>query len=294
LDTLVSMKVFRLVVEAGSFARAAGQLGISPAMASKHLAHLERSLGARLLNRTSRHVSPTEAGQVYFEQCCEALDLLDNAEATLQDSHAEPRGQLKITAPVWCANGRFAGMLACYRERYPRVVIDLRLSNYKVDLAEEGFDLALRATTTQNAPSLIVRPLCEVRFVLAASRDYVERHGPFESPARLADRPAVLPAYIKRSEEIPLLGPGGPSTLRVPTALKTDDSSLARHSLLAGIGPGYLPEWLIADDLDSGALVRLLPQYRPPSVTLYAAYTSRKFMAPKVRTFIDFFSEAFA
>ncbi|AZG06454.1 LysR family transcriptional regulator [Pigmentiphaga sp. H8] len=293
MDTLVSMKVFRLVVEAGSFARAAGQLGISPAMASKHLAHLERSLGARLLNRTSRHVSPTEAGQVYFEQCCEALDLLDNAEATLQDSHAEPRGQLKITAPVWCANGRFAGMLACYRERYPRVVIDLRLSNYKVDLAEEGFDLALRATAAQNAPSLIVRPLCEVRFVLAASRDYVDRHGPFESPAQLADRPAVLPAYIKRPEEIPLQGPAGPATLRVPAALKTDDSSLARHSLLAGIGPGYLPEWLIAGDLDSGALVRLLPQYRPPSVTLYAAYTSRKFMVPKVRTFIDFFSEAF-
>lgn len=293
MDTLVSMKVFRLVVEAGSFARAAGQLGISPAMASKHLAHLERSLGARLLNRTSRHVSPTEAGQVYFEQCCEALDLLDNAEATLQDSHAEPRGQLKITAPVWCANGRFAGMLACYRERYPRVVIDLRLSNYKVDLAEEGFDLALRATAAQNAPSLIVRPLCEVRFVLVASRDYVDRHGPFESPAQLADRPAILPAYIKRAEEIPLQGPAGPATLRVPTALKTDDSSLARHSLLAGIGPGYLPEWLIADDLGSGALVHLLPQYRPPSVTLYAAYTSRKFMAPKVRTFIDFFSEAF-
>ena len=287
------MKVFRLVVEAGSFARAAGQLGLSPAMASKHLAHLERSLGARLLNRTSRHVSPTEAGQVYFEQCCEALDLLDSAEATLQDSHAEPRGQLKITAPVWCANGRFAGMLACYRERYPRVVIDLRLSNRKVDLAEDGFDLALRATASRNAPSLIVRPLCEVRFVLAASREYVDRHGPFPSPTDLADRPAVLPAYIKRPEEIPLQGAGGPATLRLPAAMKTDDSSLARHSLLAGIGPGYLPEWLIAGDLASGALVRLLPQYRPPAVTLYAAYTSRKFLAPKVRTFIDFFSEAF-
>lgn len=293
MDTLVSMKVFRLVVEAGSFTRAADQMGMSPAMASKHLAHLERSLGARLLNRTSRHVSPTEAGQVYFEQCCEALDLLDSAEATLQDSHAEPRGLLKITAPVWCANSRFAGMLAGYRERYPRVVIDLRLSNYKVDLAAEGFDLALRATASQNAPSLIVRPLCEVRFALAASRGYVDRYGPFQSPDRLADRPAILPAYIKRSEEIPLQGPAGTTTLRVPVALKTDDSSLARYSLLAGIGPGYLPEWLIADDLDSGVLVRLLPQYRPPSVTLYAAYTSRKFMAPKVRTFIDFFSEAF-
>jgi len=285
------MKVFRLVVEAGSFARAAAQMGISPAMASKHLAHLERSLGARLLNRTSRHVSPTEAGQVYFEQCCEALDLLDTAEATLQDSHAEPRGQLKITAPVWCANRRFAGMLACYRERYPRVAIDLRLSNYKVDLAEEGFDLALRAAT-QNAPSLIARPLCEVPFALVASRDYAARHR-IDTPAELADRPAVLPAYIRRPEEIRLHGPQGPATLRMPVALKTDDSSLARHSLLAGIGPGYLPEWLIADDLASGALVRLLPAYRPPSVTLYAAYTSRKFLTPKVRTFIDFFSAAF-
>ncbi len=286
------MKVFRLVIEAGSFARAAGQMGISPAMASKHVAHLERSLGARLLNRTSRHVSPTEAGQVYFDQCCEALDVLDSAEATLQDSHAEPRGQLKITAPVWCANSRFAGMLARYRERYPRVVIDLRLSNYKVDLAEEGFDLALRAAT-QNAPALIVRPLCEVGFALVASRDYVARRGAIGTPAELAAHPAVLPAYIRKPEEIRLLGPAGPAVVRMPVALKTDDSALARHSLLAGIGPGYLPEWLIADDLASGALVRLLPEYRPPSVTLYAAYTSRKFLAPKVRTFIDFFSKAF-
>jgi DNA-binding transcriptional LysR family regulator len=286
------MRVFRLVAESGSFVRAARQLGLSPAMASKHVAHLEKQLGARLLNRTSRHVSPTEAGTVYFEQCCEALDVLDNAESALQSSGEEPRGLLKVTAPVWCANARFAAMLASYRERYPQVVLDLRLTNHKVDLAEEGFDLALRATS-QNLPSLIVRPLCPVPFVLVAATTWLARQPPIDTPADLARHAAILPSYIKAPNEITLTGAGGKTVVKMTAAMKSDDSTLAYQSILAGIGPGYLPEWLVADGLASGRLQRILPRYELPAITLYAAYTSRKFLAPKVRTFIDFFSDAF-
>lgn len=288
------MKTFRLIAEGGSFVRAAEQLGLSPAMASKHLAHLEKSLRARLLNRTSRHVSLTEAGQVYYEQCCEALDLLENAEATLQDSHAEPRGLLKITAPVWCGNARFAAMLADYRARYPNVTLDLRLSNYKVDLVEEGFDLALRASTQDNTASLIVRPLCRVSFILVAAPGYLARHGAIATLAELGTHAAVLPSYIKNPQEIVLVDGTTKTAVRLPLAIKTDDSTLAHQSILAGIGPGYLPEWLVADDVASGRLIRLLPRYQATAVTLYAAYTSRKFLTPKVRTFIDFFSAAFS
>jgi len=293
MDTLLSMKVFALVAEGGSFARAARQLGISAAMASKHVAHLERRLGARLLNRSSRHVSLTEAGTVYFEQCREALDALEHAEALLQSGGAEPRGMLKVAAPVWCANPRFAAMLARYRERYPQVALDLRLSNHRVDLAQEGFDLALRATRQGLAPSLVARPLCRLRMILVAAPAYLARHAPIRAPADLARHAAVLPSYIDHPQEIALERGGQRATVRVQVAMKSDDSTLSHQSILAGMGPGYLPEWLVAADLADGRLARLLPDHETDAATLYAVYTSRKYLAPKVRTFIDFFSAAF-
>src|SRR5438552_9942260 len=195
LDTLTSMKVFREVVDSGSFVAAAARLGLSAPMASKHVAHLERHLGARLLNRTSRRLSMTEAGSVYFEHCREALDTLEMGEGALGQNVQSPRGILKITAPVWCATARFAHMLAAYRLKYPGVVVDMRLENRKIDLAAEGYDLALRATR-EPSPALIVRPVCEVRFLLVATPSYLQRHGRPKSPRELAQHAAILPPYV--------------------------------------------------------------------------------------------------
>ena len=284
MDTLLSMRVFRQVAEGGSFADAARRMGLSAAMASKHVAHLERHLGSRLLNRSSRHVSLTEAGAVYLDHCADALDRLDEAESTLGRSGAEPSGVLKITAPVWCANARFAAMLARYRQRYPRVVMDLRLTNHKIDLAEGGFDVALRATN---------QDLADLPEIICASPDYLARHAPITTPSDLAAHDSVLPSYLPSAQRMTLAGPEGTTTVQLKAAMKSDDSTLTHQSILAGIGIGYLPEWQIADDLATGALQRVLPAYSAVSVTLYAAYTSRKFLSPKVRTFIDFFSEAF-
>ena len=144
MDTLQSMKVFRSVVDGGSFVAAARALDVSTAMASKHVAHLEKRLGTRLLNRSSRHLSLTDAGRVYFEQVRDALDNLESAELAVGQTAVAPRGVLKITAPVWFANAHFARLLSAYRARYPDVVLDVSLSDRVVDLVEEGFDLALR------------------------------------------------------------------------------------------------------------------------------------------------------
>lgn len=292
MDTLLSLRIFRQVVEGASFARAARHLGISTAMASKHVAHLEKQLGARLLNRTSRRVSLTEAGTVYYEQCREALDMLGAAESALHSTSAQPRGVLKVTAPVWCANAGFAAMLARYRERYPQVIVDLRLSNHKVNLIEDGFDLALRATH-QHLPSLIVRPVCRVALLLVAAPAYLARHPVIRTHDDLASHAAVLPAYLDMPQRLNLTGPDGPVSLDVAVAMKSDDSTLVYHSIRAGIGFGYLPQWLVNEDLAQGTLQRLLPDYAPLEVTLYAAYTSRKYLTPKVRTFIDFFSDTY-
>lgn len=301
MDTLTSLRIFRHVAESSSFTAAAERMGISPAMASKHVAHLERELRARLLNRSSRHVSLTEAGAVYFEHCREALDTLDGAAATLREGHDQPVGSLRLTAPVWCANAYFAGLLAGYRERYPQVTLDLHLSNRKVDLAREAFDLALRVTN-EPAPNLIVRPLCEIRFHAVATPELLaqyRRHQrlPADQPAGPADFArlnAIIASYLPPSSALAAGGAGGQVSARVNTVMKSDNTSLTYQCVLAGVGAALLPEWLVRDDLAQGRLVALMPQLDPISVTLQAAYTSRMYLTPKVRSFIDYLAAALA
>ena len=171
MDTLRSMRVFRAVVELDSFVRASERLGLSPAMVSKHVMHLERHLDARLLNRSSRHLSLTEIGKVYFEQCREMLDNLDEVEATVGRTTVVPRGMLRLSAPVWFANPIFTRTLAAYRERFPEVTFDIDLSGRVVNLVEEGFDLALRVSQAPS-PALIARPVGKVMFYLVAAPAY--------------------------------------------------------------------------------------------------------------------------
>jgi len=292
MDTLTSLKVLREVVEVGSFVSAAERLGISAPMASKHVAHLERELNARLLNRTSRHLSLTEAGAVYFEQCRDALDTLQSAEAAIGEGSTTPRGLLKVTAPVWFANRPFADAIADYQQRYPDVLLDIRLENRRVDLVAEGYDLALRATR-EPTPSLIVRPITQVPFQLVASPDWVERHGAPRSLAELARCKAVMASYLN-TDSVEFDGPSGRVHQRMAVAMKTDDTTLSLHTVMAGVGIALLPAWVVQQAIERGQLVALLPGYTMPPPTLYAVYTSRKYLTPKVRTFIDHFSAALA
>ena len=292
MDTLTSLRVFREVVDSGSFVAAANRMGLSTAMASKHVAHLERQLGARLLNRTSRHLSLTEAGSVYLEQCREALDSLRAGEAAIGLSQEAPRGVLKVTAPVWCANRRFADALAAYKLEHPDVVVDIRLENRKVDLVEEGYDLALRVTR-EPSPTLIVRPLCTLQFHLVATPAYLKRVGRPKGIADLERLGAILPTYVNL-DGLEVAGPAGKLKLRLHATMKTDDTTLSYHAVHAGLGLAYLPDWLVADDLKRGELKRVLPGFETPALTLFAAYTSRKYMTAKVRSFIDFLAAALA
>jgi len=289
MDTLLSLKVFRDVVEAGSFVAAAKRLRLSPAAVTKHVAHLEASLGARLLNRTSRQVSLTEAGAVYFDQCRDALDTLAAAEAVIGGGADAPRGILKVTAPVWCANPFFARIMAGYRARYPDVVVDLRLENRKVDLVAEGYDLALRATR-EPSPTLIVKPLTDVQFYLVATPSYLGQVRRPRSLADLSKYPLILPAHTS-FEALEFDGPNGLSRVKPQASFMTDNTTMDYHAMHAGLGIAFLPEWLVRDDLASGRVERVLPEYVPTRVPMYAAYTSRRYLTPKVRSFIDFLGQ---
>jgi DNA-binding transcriptional LysR family regulator len=290
MDRLTSLRVFREVVDAGSFSIAADRLSISAPMVSKHIAQLEKALGARLLHRSSRHLSLTEAGATWHAQSAQALDMLDAAEAAIGQRHAAPRGRLKVSAPVWCATPCFADALATFRQRCPEVLVDMHLENRKVDLAADGYDLALRATQ-EPSPALIARPLCRVRFHLVAAPAALARDGTPVLPSDLARQGAIVPSYVELDGHA-IQGPDGRSApLQLSPVLRSDDTTLSLHAVRAGMGLAFLPEWLVDEDLARGILVRVLPGWSAPPVTLFAVYASRQYMAPKLRSFIDFLGE---
>src|SRR6266850_8186407 len=192
MDTLLSMKVFRQVVESGSFVAAAERLNLSKAMTSKHLMHLEKHVGARLLNRSSRSLSLTESGKLFFERCKGILEEVEEAELVAGSASGVPRGTLRVTAPSWAATRGMVDLVAAYRQRYPEVVVDLSFEDRFVDLIEEGYDLAIRATADPPPAGLIARPLRPMPFVIAASKNYLKRYGAPQSPEDLAQHDSVM------------------------------------------------------------------------------------------------------
>lgn len=290
MDTLFSLKVFREIAEQGSFTRAAERLDISKAMASKHIQHLEKQVQTKLLLRNSRYVHLTEAGKQYYLQCSQALDTLAQAAEQAADYTNKPQGLLRITMPLWFANARVSEWLAEYRERYPDVTLDLILNNHHNDLAAEGIDLALRVSAAPN-PSLIVRPLGEIHFYLVAAPDYLERYGTPEQPQQLAQHHAVLPSYIHINPLNVYTPQGEAVALTLPSTVSSDNTLMNYHLVKAGAGIGLLPEPIIAEDIREGRLIKLLPECRVLSTTLYAAYVNRNFLSRKVRSFIDFLLE---
>lgn len=274
MDTLQSMRVFCLVVDLGSFTRAAEALDMSTAMASKHLKHLEDHVQARLLNRSSRRLSLTEAGAAYHEQCVLALQTLDEARENARQGAIIPQGTLKLTMPVWCATPTMAKLLTDYQRTYPQVRLSLHLDSQHTDLVAHGIDLALRVTARPE-PNLIVRPLTHIPFDWVASPEYLSRHGMPRGMTDLARHTTLLPSY---------------TSLSLPaTCVAESNSSLMLYQLaLAGMGLAYLPCWITHADLEEGRLQRVPDLNRPPEATLYAVYLDREYLSAKVRSLIDF------
>ena len=295
VDTLAGIKVFRQIVESGSFVAAAERLEMSSAMVSKHVMHIEKRLGVRLLNRNSRTLSLTEPGRVYFERCKTILDDLEQTELELGSLNDTPRGTLRVTAPSWFARQqRFTRFLAEHCEQYPEVVIDLSLEDRSVDIVAEGYDLALRVsgsvssrmTGPQDFPvGLVARRMHAYRLLLTASRTYLEQHGTPRSPEDLARHRWVTTGDF---DTFPLTGPDGTIEVPVRTVLRIRSLPGIVDAVAAGIGIAPLPDIYLSDPAFRDVLMPVLTDY-PTRVywTLYALYVSRKYIPLKIRTFID-------
>jgi DNA-binding transcriptional LysR family regulator len=291
MDKLAAMQVFVRVVEAGSFVKAAGQLGISTTAVSRLVADLETHLGTRLLQRTTRRLSLTVAGSAYFERCQQIIGAIDEAESLVGLEAQRPYGTLRVSAPVAFGALHLAPLLAAYGARYPEVRIDIALADRIVDLVDEGFDVAIRIAG-RLADTLVARRLTTVRIAVCAAPEYLRRHGTPRAPADLARHNCLLYTLTERPGEWTFEGPHGSQTVKVAGSLRSNNGDLLHNAALAGEGIVVQPTFIVGDDLRQGRLVHVLPRHRQPDLAAYAVYPTRRHLPAKVRSFVDFLAGA--
>ncbi len=287
-----TIPVFVAVVENGGFSAAARTLGISKSAVSKRINQLEAHLGVRLLHRTTRKLSLTEAGERYFEHAAQALTAAGQAEDAVTELQGEPQGNLKISSPMSFGRLHVAPLIPKLLQRHPKLQIDLVMDDRKVDLVAGGFDVAIRAGNLP-ASTLIARKLAPLCQVLCASPDYIDRYGRPGTPAELPSRNCVLYSYSSDANEWTLIGANGPETVTVSGNYQVNNSEALLEALREGVGIGRLPTFVAGPDLKTGRLVKLFESYRIPEFTIYAVFPERQYLPAKVRAFLDFAIEYF-
>jgi DNA-binding transcriptional LysR family regulator len=293
MDRLRAFEVFVEVVRRGGFARAADALDTSPANVTRYIGALESHLGTRLLNRSSRRMSLTESGEALYERALAIVDDFAEAEAQASSSTAQPQGALRINAPVSFGILHLAPLWPEFMQRFPKVHLDIALSDRVVDIIEEGYDLAVRISrggSTQYA----ARKLASSRNVVCASPDYLQRHGMPRTPAELPDHACVGYRYAASEDVWNLLdSEGRKHAVRVRCVMHANNGDSARIAALAGVGIIWQPTFLIGDDLRAGRLVEVMPEFRMSDIDVLAVYPSRRQLSAKVRAMVDFLSESF-
>jgi DNA-binding transcriptional LysR family regulator len=286
MDRLTSLTAFVRVVDAGGFSAAGRKLNMSTTMVSNHVQALEDRLGARLLNRTTRKVSLTEIGTAYYDRCIQILADIEQADDIAGALQSTPRGTLRIYTNTHLVQF-LSPVVVEFLAAYPDVKVDLVIGERNVDLIDENFDLAVRMTPAPDS-SLIVRSLATWRHVLCCSHGYVEKHGKPEQIADLAERNCIRHVNYPYGDEWRFVDrKGAPATVRVSGNLISNSGDTLRLATLAGVGIWLAAGFLVRDHLESGELVRLLPEYRPVEFSMNAIYPHRHHLSAKVRTFID-------
>ena len=293
MDRFLEMRTFVQVVDTGSFVGAAEPLDMSKAAVSRYVADLEARLGVRLLHRTTRRLSLTEDGEVFYLRCKELLGGLDAAEAEVTARSGDAVGQLRVNAPVSFGILYLAPVWAAFKARHPQVSFDVTLSDRVVDIVDEGFDLAIRITQLQNS-SLISRRLASARMVLCASPTYLARQGTPVHPSELVQHHILAYSYWSSRDEWAFDGPDGVVVVKTTPCLRSNNGDTCRAVALAHEGIILQPSFMVGADLAAGTLVELCPGYRALEMGIHAVYSSRKHVAPKVRLLIDFLVEHFA
>lgn len=283
---LNDIAVFSTVAQLGSFTRAARALAMPVSTVSRRVAELERQLGVTLLQRTTRKLTLTTQGRDYFDQCSEPLAHLSDAERVLTHSQRQPEGLLRISVPVILGDPAFLGFLSDFVRKYAGVRLDLRITNERLDLVAENIDVALRFGELRSS-SIVARKLgTNVRYVVAAPA-YLERRPRPRAPAELAGHVCVLLGGINNEVAWELVSGRRRASVHVAGAIASRDFRSVSFFVYRGHGIGLLPSSYCDAQIADGTLVRLLPQWSSPSLSVHAVYPTRKFLPEKVHVFVE-------
>lgn len=293
IDRFAALTVFVKVVELGGFARAAVRLAMSPSAVSRHVADLEAHLGVRLLNRTTRRLSLTEAGQALLARAVQLLADLEEAESAMTATAVEARGTLRLTASITFGERYLAPAIAEFVARHDQVSVEVELSDRMVDIVEEGFDLAVRIGAT-GSQALIARRIGATQLVCCASPGYVARHGRPAAPGDLARHRCLAYAYLAVRDAWAFRDRAGREhVVKIAGPVRANNGGFLAGIAAAGGGIALEPDFIVGDAIRDGRLVALLPDFAPPASPIYAVYPSRRHLSAKVRAFVEFLGARF-
>lgn len=285
--------MFVAVMESGSFTAAAGRLGTSSGQASKLVSRLESELGVRLLSRTTRAVSPTEAGRAYFDRLRPLLEEFDNLDAAVRDTSRMPRGRLRLTAPLTFGAMELAPALNDFARAYPDIELDVVFSDRVISLVDEGFDLAIRVGRPDDS-SMIARRLCDVRIVAIGAPAYLERRGEPESPGDLSRFDCIIDTNFREPGRWPFRDARGrPTSVPVSGRIRYSNAEACLSAAGAGLGLACVPSFIAGEAIRSGRMRRVLQAFEAEPYGLHALYPHSRHLAGKVRALVDFLAERY-
>ena len=293
MDRFLEMQAFNAVVDAGSFVKAADALALSKAAISRYVVDMETRLGVRLLHRTTRRLSLTEEGQVFYARSKELLAELEQAEAEVTSRSEAATGLLRINAPFTFGNLHLAPLWGQFKALHPQVTLDITLADRLVDLVEEGYDVAIRIASLASS-TLVSKRLATTRVVLCASPEYLQQHGTPVHPSELASHAVISYTYWSGKDEWRFEGPNGPVSVKTQPVMLTNSGDTCRAAALAHQGIVLQPSFLVGPDLAAGTLVQLMPTFRSVELGIYAVYPTRKHVSAKVRALVDFLQTHFS
>ncbi|WP_218823310.1 LysR family transcriptional regulator [Inquilinus limosus] len=291
---MVALRVFRTVVEQGSFASAGKVLQLSPAAVSKNIGELERHVRARLLNRTTRRMSLTEAGSIYYQQVRRILDDIADADRSLGALQTAPSGLLRVSAPVSLTLLTLSPMIPAFLARHPELSLDLNLDDRRVDIVKEGYDVAIRGSDRLEESSLVARRLMTLDHVICASPDYFSRREKPRRPEDLRGHDCVQFTLSDHADDWEFRR--GSEVVRVPVdgRYKVGSGLAVRDALRAGFGLSLTPRSYVAEDIARGTLATALDDWSKVETLIYVVYPTRRYLVPKVRAFVDFIVDVLA
>ena len=290
MDKLEAMTCFVKVVATGSYAEAGRSLGLTRSAVSKAVMELEQILGARLLDRTTRRVSATEAGLAYYGSCLDILARIEETEIQVSRLHDEPRGVVKINAPVSFGVLYLGPAIADFMALFPDLKVEMTLNDRFIDPIEEGVDVTIRIGELSDS-SLIARKLAPARRVLVASPDYVKQHGVAALPDDLARHRCLSYGHTTTLQKWPLERDGVVTSVAINSALCSNNGDILRSAVLAGRGIALLPTFIVGADIQAKRLRLVLPDFAPRPLGIFALYAPHRYLAAKSRVLIDFLAE---